>query len=417
MNKDSNGQLFDSEEENEQGNTIPEADDSNDQPDVTSVTRKKRKPRSQRSFPAVPFEEALEFALSIQRLAGESKVRRLRLFELLERSPDSGSSRQLIINSSRYGLTTGNYAAEWIELTKEGKIVTSDEAAEREKMRVRFDLAIAKVPPFQKMHSHLENKKLPAKGILIDFLKEEGYNEDETSECVDTFLLNAKFVGVLQIMSGAERIVSLEHLLDYSSITEVKPRGGSVPDQENSFIPSPPRMIEENSVQESNSEDWDNICFYVTPIGADGSEERKHADLFLGSIIEPALEEFGLNIVRADKISVAGIITRQIIEHIVRARLVIADLSFHNPNVFYELALRHSTGLPTVQIMRNSDRIPFDVNQVRTITIDNSSIYALIPQLDVHRSAIASQVRRALENPDEIDNPVTAFYPSLKHGK
>ena len=81
---------------------------------------------------------------------------------------------------------------------------------------------------------------------------------------------------------------------------------------------------------------WSKICFYVTPIGDPDSEQRQHADLFLNSIIEPAVEEFGLKVVRADQIGKPGMITAQTIEHVIRARLVIADLSFHNPNVFYE---------------------------------------------------------------------------------
>ena len=166
--------------------------------------------------------------------------------------------------------------------------------------------------------------------------------------------------------------------------------------------------------KEVDNEDWENICFYITPIGSDGSEARMHSDLFLGSIVEPALEELGLKVVRADKIAAAGFITKQVIEHVMRAKLVVADLSFHNPNVFYELALRHASGLPAVQVIRASDSIPFDVDQMRTIKIDTSSVFALVPQIEVHGAAIASQARRALENPDAVDNPFTAFYPSAK---
>ena len=125
------------------------------------------------------------------------------------------------------------------------------------------------------------------------------------------------------------------------------------------------------------------------------------------------LEEFDLEVVRADRITSAGMINRQVIEHIMQARLVIADLSYHNPNVFYELALRHATGRPTVQIIRMVDRIPFDVDQMRTIRIDTSNIYTLVPQLEVYRTQIASQVRRALTSSDLADNPVTAFYPAF----
>ena len=49
------------------------------------------------------------------------------------------------------------------------------------------------------------------------------------------------------------------------------------------------------------------------------------------------------------------------------AGLVVCDLSFHNPNVFYELSLRHSTKRPTIHIIRKRDGIPFDVNDFRTI--------------------------------------------------
>jgi hypothetical protein len=141
---------------------------------------------------------------------------------------------------------------------------------------------------------------------------------------------------------------------------------------------------------------------------------RQHADLFLGSLIEPAIEQFGLTVVRADMIDKPGTITRQIIEYLLRSRLVIADLSFHNPNVFYELALRHAIRLPVVQLVRTSDRIPFDLNQIRTVRIDTSGIHAFVPKIDTYRSEIASQVRRALEDPDAVDNPITTYYPGMR---
>jgi hypothetical protein len=137
----------------------------------------------------------------------------------------------------------------------------------------------------------------------------------------------------------------LDYVLDYA------PSGVIAPTQ---AAPSPtPRVAAATGAEAAPritdtpaaaGEQWDSICFYITPIGEEGSEARSHADLFLGSTIEPALEEFDLRVIRADKIGAAGMISRQVIEHIMRARLVIADLSFHNPNVFYELALRMHRG-------------------------------------------------------------------------
>jgi hypothetical protein len=143
--------------------------------------------------------------------------------------------------------------------------------------------------------------------------------------------------------------------------------------------------------------DWTKVCFYITPIGPEDSEQRKHSDLFLNCLIEPAVRDIGVKVVRADQIGKPGMIGAQIIDYVLRSRLVIADLSYHNPNVFYELSLRHACGLPTVQIIRMADKMPFDLQQCRTIQIDTTDIYALVPKLDVYKAEIATQVRGALE--------------------
>jgi hypothetical protein len=64
--------------------------------------------------------------------------------------------------------------------------------------------------------------------------------------------------------------------------------------------------------------------------------------------------------------------------------------------------------------MRSQDHIPFDLHQARTITIDCTDIYSLVPKIDSYRVEIANQVRRALEDPDATDNLITAFYPAFR---
>jgi hypothetical protein len=240
----------------------------------------------------------------------------------------------------------------------------------------------------------------------VDAAVDAGLDKEAAEEAVDTFILNLRHLGLLQMLSGAERIVTLEHLLDglpssYQTTRTHEANPGNSP------VVSAALMTTEQSK-------FETVCFYVTPIGEEGSEHRKHSDLFLSSIVEPALEQFGLRVVRADAIDKPGTITRQIIEYLIKARLVIADLSFHNPNVFYELAIRHAARLPVVQIIRAADRIPFDLSQSRTVRIDTTDIYSLVPRLEVYKSEIASQVRRALDDPDSVDNPISVFYPSFK---
>lgn len=357
--------------------------------------------RTQRSFPAVPFEDALELANTMQKM-GSNRVRRLTLFEELGRSAESGPSRQQITNSGRYGITTGGYQAEWIELTEQGQRATSPETPPRQRLRGRYALAIESIPPFKALYDEFVGKKLPSQSVMRDFLRDLGLPDSEIQECIDTFIVNAKFVGLLRPVAGSERLLSLDHAAD-----ELGPAAQPDP----ATVSVTPRLGESEHSPEGT--DWSKVCFYVSPIGDEDTESRRHSDLFLGSLVEPALQEFDLRVIRADQIGQAGMITAQIIEHLARSRIVIADLSLHNPNVFYEVALRHALRRPIVQLIRASDRIPFDLDQVRTIKIDTSDIYSLVPQIETYRSEISTQVRRALDAVGEVENPLTVFYPSF----
>ena len=166
-----------------------------------------------------------------------------------------------------------------------------------------------------------------------------------------------------------------------------------------------------------SSADWKNTVFVITPIGQDGSEVRKHADLVLRHLLAPVLGEFKLAVVRADKIEKSGLITKQIFEHLVHARLCIADLSFNNPNAFYELGVRHVVKRPTIQMIRKGDRIPFDVAQGRTIIVDTSDVYTIMDRFDSARRELREHIKNALSPESENvaeDNPVQTYLPSLR---
>ena len=68
---------------------------------------------------------------------------------------------------------------------------------------------------------------------------------------------------------------------------------------------------------------------------------------------------------------------------------------------------------PIVEIARTMDKVPFDVNQMRTIRIDTSDIYTLVPKIEGYRAEIANQVRRALESADAVDTPINVYFPNL----
>jgi len=145
------------------------------------------------------------------------------------------------------------------------------------------------------------------------------------------------------------------------------------------------------------------ICFVVSPIGEEGSEIRERSDQVLKHIITSSVEQLGYTIIRADKISEPGIITTQIIEHIVDAELVIADLTDKNPNVFYELAIRHAIRKPLVQMIKKGEIIPFDVAATRIIQFDLHSLDSVAAA----KEEIISQVRSLEAGKSEIHNPIS----------
>lgn len=105
-------------------------------------------------------------------------------------------------------------------------------------------------------------------------------------------------------------------------------------------------------------------CFVICPIGSEGSEARERADKLMEHIIEEALGDFDYTPVRADQITEPGSITNQVIQRTVESDLLIADLTGHNPNVFYELAVRHATAKPYIQLIDSSESIPFDISDL-----------------------------------------------------
>ncbi len=145
------------------------------------------------------------------------------------------------------------------------------------------------------------------------------------------------------------------------------------------------------------------ICFVIAPIGDEGSETRHRSDQVLKHIIEPTTEEFGYVAIRADKISEPGIITAQVIQHVVDDDLVIADLTDRNPNVFYELAVRHMVKKPIVQIIQTGEPIPFDVSTSRTINFDHRNLDSVANC----KSELIKQIRAVEEDPMKVDSPIS----------
>lgn len=149
-----------------------------------------------------------------------------------------------------------------------------------------------------------------------------------------------------------------------------------------------------------------NKCFVIGPIGdkdaVDGSSSRtayEEGIQVFEEVIRPACTGFGLEAVRADMISTSGEIPEQIFRQLRDCPVVIADLTGANPNVMYELGLRHTTGKVTIQIGEKG-RLPFDVAAIRTIMFKRSEAGLVQARKDLSKTLAA--------NLDSGGDPVSA---------
>ena len=147
----------------------------------------------------------------------------------------------------------------------------------------------------------------------------------------------------------------------------------------------------------------DKSCFVISPIGETDSDTRKRADQILKHVIKPAVEQCGYTATRADEIDQPGIITSQVIQRVVEDPLVIADLTERNPNVFYELAIRHALRKPLVQIIKKGEQIPFDVAGTRTVQVNHQDL----DSVETAKEEIVNQIRSLEADPSALETPIS----------
>ncbi|AZZ99439.1 TRAFs-binding domain-containing protein [Pseudoalteromonas sp. R3] len=172
------------------------------------------------------------------------------------------------------------------------------------------------------------------------------------------------------------------------------------------------------------------LCFVLMPFGIKSTQQGTWVDFdaVYQQLIKPAIEDAGMQPIRADEEKYGGVIDKAMYERLLLCDYAVADLTTANANVFYELGIRHAhrRASTTLLFAQKSDdtscaNLPFDVNSLR----------ALPYQLDSHgkplnparnKAALTQQLQhcRAQANEDVKDSPLFQLlqdYPDIQHRK
>src|ERR1035437_4002453 len=284
-------------------------------------------------LPKKTLEDSLTVSATIKDNYGKAGAAWEQIASAMHTSASNVNSRYLLWSATAYGIITkeeDNY-----KLSETGRrILAPTYDGEDREGKIK---AITTPSILARFYSDYSSSPLPQGDIFKNVLEQKyGIPSKRIDETVSLILANARYAKLLEEQpDGRMRLLSPNIAVGVGGGSEQKL---SVPTNGNEA--SHPTSGTEPATEYSKA------CFVITPIGDEGSPERKHADAMLRHLITPVLEQFSIVPIRADKIVKPGHMTKQMVEHIAFSKLCITDISFGNQNAGYELGIRHTLKLP-----------------------------------------------------------------------
>lgn len=136
--------------------------------------------------------------------------------------------------------------------------------------------------------------------------------------------------------------------------------------------PKPANLIEQeltelgSQIENEIKIDTLEKCFILMPFN------KKDLEVVYNDFVKPCIEKLGLQCVRGDDIFGDNIIMEDIIRLIKDSTILVADLTYRNPNVFYELGLAHAFGKKVLLLAQSMDDVPFDLRYRRVCLYEYS---------------------------------------------
>ena len=233
-----------------------------------------------------------------------------------------------------------------------------------------FREAVLKAPDISDVYKHYRGENLPDQQFFDNALTDTfNIPKEKLSEFKSIFIESLQTAQLIEEHSDKQRVVDISQGGAYGNETDdtIKKLGKAV------------------------SIDANDSCFVVMPFAP---PLGNHYSL----IYEPAIRKAGLRPVRADDdIFATGKIMDQVWAGINAAKVLVAELTTRNPNVFYELGLAHALKKPVVLVSSNESDVPFDVRHIRVIYYDvNDPFWG-----EKLMAKVAENILSAIKNPEE----------------
>jgi len=292
------------------------------------------------TFPKHTLEKAIEVAQALEEKNAGKPLKAADFAPLLGfKRVQDWRYQELLRSANQYGLVQGSGRAATIELTPLGQdIVAPSSPSQRQKALLA---AFNKVDVFKNVAAFYSGKRIPEDEFFGNTLVRDF---SVVRERVPTFI---------EVFA-----VNLAYLKAFAANAEGAPVVSAVAIPAQTEATSPPAKGESESVRE-----FLDTCFVLMPFG-------EWFDRYYKEIYVPAIKEAGFEPLRADSLFNSGSVIEQIWQQIRKAKVLLADLTGKNPNVFYELGLAHAVPKPVVFVAGNIEDVPFDVRHLRVVTFD-----------------------------------------------
>lgn len=329
-------------------------------------TKAKRGGVPKRTHPTFPLREALAVGQSIKDHNAGNPWPPTEVAKSLNYGKKSSKIDLLLRSSSLYGITTGTRAASSISLEKIGREVLYAPSPERELEAKRR--AFLNIEVFSKVLEYYRGNNLPDMEFLSNTLTSEfGIPIEYHEEFKRIFEDNCEYV---EIGSEWHGLSTPGNFTRKSRKTE-KPNVISHPAENN------PQGLS---------------CFVIMPFSERLSNRPTgFFDEVFESLIKPAAESSGFDVYTANKDG-SDVIQSTIINELMDADLVVADLTDHNPNVLFELGLRMAEEKPVAIIKTEDTGGIFDVDNMLRVFEYSQNLWAStlkrdLPSLEGHIKA------------------------------